>query len=124
MRTISRSGSFRFAFQALFERFAGHELHDDVRQAVVARLFHLMHRHDVLVRYRRRRAGFAAEPLPGDLVVGQIRVEHLERHVALQPRIERFEHQAHAAAAQDSHHVEMRQPPEIGAVGGRLQEIE
>ena len=67
--------------------------------------------------------GLAAESLPRRFVVRQFGIEHLERHIALQARIERFEHNAHAAAANHSHHVEMRQAAEISRVVGRLQKI-
>ena len=57
------------ARQPLFERFAGDQLHHQVRQAVVARLFDLMHGDDILVRDRRRGPRLAAESLPGHFVV-------------------------------------------------------
>ncbi|MGC3972528.1 MAG: hypothetical protein QM775_35830 [Pirellulales bacterium] len=104
------------AAQALFERFARHELHDHVRQLAVGRAFDLMHRHDVFMRDRRGRAGLAAKPLPSDFVFGQFRVEHFDCDVALQLRVERFQHHAHAAAADDPHDVKVRQPAEIRAV--------
>ncbi len=117
-------GQLFLSRQPLLERFAGDELHDQVGQGLIARLLDLMHRDHIFVRDRRGRPGLAAEALPGDRVAGQLGIENLERHVALQPRVEGFEHQAHAAAAQDAHHVEMGQPPEIGRVGGRLEKMQ
>ena len=112
------------ALETLFERFAGNKLHHEVSGTVVVGLFHLVHGDDVFVRERRGRSRLATETLLRKRIAGELRIEHFDRHVALQPRIERFQHHAHAAAAQYPHDVELRQPAQIGRVAGRGEKIE
>ncbi len=42
-----------------------------------------MHRHHMFMRHRSRGPGLAAKTLPRGFIVGQFRIEHLERHIAL-----------------------------------------
>ncbi len=112
------------ARQPLFQALAGDQLHDEIGQPGVPRFFDLVDRHDVFVGNRGRGAGLAAKPLPGDFVAGQFRIEHLDGHVALQPRVEGFEHEPHPAAAQHAHHVEVSHPPQVGRIGRGLEEIQ
>jgi hypothetical protein len=87
-------------------------------------LIDLVDRDEVVVGDRGRRPRFAAKPLPRHLVVGQLRIDHLDRDVAGQAGIVRVQHHPHSAAADDADDPERAECPEpIGLVGG-LEKIE
>jgi hypothetical protein len=110
--------------EALLERLAVDELHDEVRQARTLVLVHLVDRNEVVVRDRGGGAGLAAEPLPRDLVVGELRVDHLHGHVAGQARVVGVQHDAHSPAADDPQDAELAELPEPARLVGRLEEFQ
>ena len=57
------------------------------------------------MRQRRDRFRFALEAQPRGLVVGKARVQHLDGHFALEPRVERAVHLAHPALADGAQEV-------------------
>jgi hypothetical protein len=109
MHTISLSGS-RFSRSRLFQGLTRHELHDQVGQVAFGRVLYLVNGHDVLMADRRCCACLAAKSLPGHVVLGQVRIKDLKRHVALQAGIERLQHNAHAPLSEHAHDIEVRDP--------------
>jgi len=85
------------ADQAVAERLAVEQLLHDVRRAVEEA--DLVHGDDVGVVRHRRRARLAAEAGVDVLARGEVRVQHLERHAAPDPRVLRLEDHADAALA-------------------------
>ena len=78
---------------------AGHESHGDEQAPVF--LTGLVDRDHVRVVEPSSEAGLAEQPLPKPFVVGERRQEELQRDRALEARIERAIHLAHAAAADE-----------------------
>src|SRR5436190_1474554 len=90
--------------QHVLQRAALQQLHRDVRHAVL--LAHVIDLDDVRVVQPPGGFRFAQEPhahLPGD-VLGQVRVERLDRDLALDERIEGAIDRANRAAAEFSQH--------------------
>ena len=73
---------------------------------------------------RRRRPGLAEEPLAGRRGRGQRRGQHLDRDDALEHVVERAEHDADAAAAEDLEHLVVPEPAERVRAPGRREEAE
>ena len=107
--------------EPLLERFAGDELHHQVRQRLLLDRVHL---DDVLVPNLGRRPGLAQKPFAGGRGGGDLRAQHLDRDHALQRLVEGAEHDAEAALAEDFEHLVMSDAAEGIGPGGRLQEIE
>ena len=84
-------------------RRPGDVLHHQVRQAL--ELLDGVDGDDVLVPDRGGGPGLAREPLAGRAADRQLRGQHLDRDDAMQPGIERLEHDAHAAAADFLQHL-------------------
>ena len=80
------------------ERDAFDELHDEHRLAVV--LEHVVEADDVRMLEARQRRRLALEPLAQLGVLGDPRVEDLQRDVALEPFVPGAPHHTHAAATQ------------------------
>ena len=112
------------ALQPLFQRFAHHQLHHEIRQARRVIFIHLINGDEVIVRDRCGSAGLAAEPLPRHVVIRQLRVEHLHRYVSLQVRIVALQHDAHPTAADDALDVEDAEPADEGRIARGLQEFQ
>ena len=106
--------------EPLFQRFALDELHDEVRQAGRLVLIHLVNGDEVIVGDGGGRAGLAAEPLPRDLVIRQLRVDHLDRHIASEAGIVGVQDDAHPAAADDPYECRTRRacPSRSGSSDG------
>ena len=117
-------GKFTHALQPLFQRFADHELHHEVRQLRNRVFNHLMHGDEVVVRHGGGGPRLAAEPLVGHLVVRELRVEHLDRDIPFQVRIVALKHDAHAAATDDALDVEPVEPPDVVRIVTRLKELQ
>ena len=74
----------------------------DVAHGEVQRVLELpgrVHRHHVRMFERRHRARLLQEPLPERLVQRQLRGDQLQRHVAVEGRVEHAVDDAHTAAA-------------------------
>ena len=54
---------------------------------------------DVFMAHGGRRLRFSRESLAGYRIAGQVGCKHLDRHPALQSRVEGLDHEAHAALA-------------------------
>ncbi len=96
------------AVQPLLQGQAGHVFHDEIGQAVG--LVDAVNGDDVLVTDGGGGSTLAGEPPPRHQVVGQVRGQHLDRHQAMQRRIESLEHHAHAAPADDALHLVRPEP--------------
>ena len=107
---------------AFLQRLAGDVLHHQVRQAVG--LVHGMDGDDVIVRDGGGGLGLAQEAFAGDAAGGQLRGQHLDGHDAMQRRIERFEHHAHAAAADLLQHFVAFQPAKLLRLVRRTEETQ
>ena len=105
----------------LLERFAGDELHHQVRQRLFLNRIHL---DDVLVPNLGRGPGLAQKPLAGGRGGSDLRGQHLDRDHALQRLVEGTEHDAEAPLAENFEHLVMPDAAERIRTGGRLQEIE
>ena len=81
-----------------FERLAFHELHHE--HGLTAILEHVVEPHDVRVLEARERGGLALEALAKLGIVGDPRVEHLERDDAAQPLVVGTPDDAHATTAE------------------------
>jgi hypothetical protein len=114
----------RPAVEPVLQRLPRDQLHHQVGETAGLVLVNLVDGDDVLVRDLGRGPGFAAEAVLGRLVAGELRVEDLERHGPLQARVDRLEDDAHAAAADLLHDVEVPQLAEVAGLVGRLQEVQ
>ena len=88
--------------QPLAQRLAFEELRDDVRRAVV--FAEVVDREDAGMVQRRRRARLLLEPAQPVGVLRERRRQHLDRHLAVQPRVPRpidLPHPARAERRQD-----------------------
>ena len=92
--------------ELLAEALAAHELHDDERRPVATArrrarcaAAHVEHPQDVRMLERRRRARLALEPPHHLVALGQVREQHLDRHVAPQVAVACAKHRGHAALA-------------------------
>ena len=86
------------------QRASGHVLHGEEHHAVVTALVEDLH--DPRVVEPGGRAGLAGEPADERLVVDEVGVHDLERHLAVEPLVEREVHRGHAAARDArAHHV-------------------
>jgi hypothetical protein len=90
-----RDGQGAVATDAVLERLALDELEDDVRRPRV--LARVDHAHDVGVVELRHRPRLAPEALERVGVAGDVAMQHLDRHLALEHRVERPEDSRHAA---------------------------
>jgi hypothetical protein len=90
------------------ERFPGHALHDEIRQAVD--LEHVEQCGDSGMRQARERERLPAEAHPARLVAEGLRRQRLDRHVALQSRVARAIHDAHPAGTEPLHHLVGSEP--------------
>ena len=83
-----------------------------------------MDRQHIRMHDRRGRLGLAGEPLFRQRALGQMRRQHFDRHAAFQLAIERLEHDAHAAAADDFQHIVAAQSAEHVRFVGGLQMLD
>ena len=83
--------------QPLAQRLAFQKFRDDIRRAIV--LAKIMNRQDVGMIERRNRLRLLLEPQHPLRIARKRRRQHLHRHVAIEPRIPRPIHLAHAARA-------------------------
>ena len=90
-----RAGRQLFAQRPAFEVFRRDE-------DLIADLFEREHRGDRRMRQRRGGARFLAQPRPHPIVAKQVRRQRLQRDRAMQPRVVREIHHAHAAAADNA----------------------
>ncbi len=93
----------RLTRQHRAHRAALHEFHRDVRRAV--RISDTVDSDDVRVIQARRRAGLFLEPMPVTRVVGDRRLEHLERDLALEPDVSRAIDDAHASRSKERQYL-------------------
>ena len=94
------------ALQALVDRAAGQQLHDDERAGRVAGgLADVVDRHDVgVVADARGGTGLAGEALAGGVVGGQRGGEDLDRHLAPEDLVGRGVHGSHPAVGDVAQH--------------------
>ena len=92
---VERQAAF---VQAFSEGFALQILHDDVVGAVL--LAHIVEMADVGMAERGDGSCFAVKSLPGFGTPGKMRGQNLDRDGAVEPRIARAIHLAHAACAE------------------------
>ena len=83
-----------------------------------------MNRHDVLVGHGGGCLGLAGEALTGCAAGRILARQHLDRDRAVQGRVERPQHDAHAAPAQDLEHLIGPQPAERARPVRRLQKVQ
>ena len=81
----------------LLQRDAVDQLHDDILD--IAALGHVVHRYDVGVRQLGDCLGFCVEPAAEVLVLGQVALENLDGHQAVQPVALGLVHNRHAPGA-------------------------
>ncbi len=105
------------AVQPLLQGDAGHVFHDQVGNAVG--LVNAVDGDDVLVADGGGGASLARKPPSRRDAMSHVRRQHLDRHVAMQRRVERLEHHAHAAPANDPLYFVRAEPSLIGRFRGR-----
>jgi hypothetical protein len=86
------------ACKALLQRFALQQLHDEIR-VTVANIADVVKGADVRMLEGGDRAGFALEAVSRLGGLGDIRGQHLDGDVAIEPRVARLVDLAHAARA-------------------------
>ncbi len=96
--------------ETLLERDAGNVFHHQV--GPLARPLDGVNVNDMFIAHGRGRLRLADEALAGRAAGGQRGSQHLDCHHALKCLIERLEHHAHAAAADDFEDLVMPQPAE------------
>jgi hypothetical protein len=89
------------AVDALVERFAGEQLHDHVRPAVVRQTV-VEDLDRVLAVERRRGAGLGHEARLGFLAVGVLRVDELDGDPGAEARVTPLPHGSHAAPTDEA----------------------
>jgi len=126
---FARPGQRRFQFQrlagyALVEVRAFQQLHGNEDQTVLGANF--INGADVRVVQRRQSAGLPLESRHQVSVAGHLRAQYLDGDVAVQIRVRRPVHLAHAAGAEQFHDGKAAKPlawgqPVQRAVAGQLQ---
>ena len=119
MRRISFSAERALLVELVLQRDAVDELHHEVRRLRV--LLDGVDGDDVLIVDGGGGPGLADEALAGRAVGGVGRRQHLDGDDAVQLLVERLEHDAEAALADDLEHLVMAEPAEVAGLGGRLQ---
>ena len=112
------------AIDPLLQRLTGDERHDQVGQAVPR--IHRVDRHDVIVHDRGGGARLAGKPAPSRGARGKLGSKHLDRHGPAQCGIERLEHHAESAAAQQFRDFIRPQPaqrPRIVRAGEKVERL-
>ena len=122
IRTTSSISSGPVRSSRVLQRFAGDVLHDQVGQAV--RLVDAVDGDDVVVADGGGGLRLAGEAPPGDGAAGHGGGQHLDRHQAVQRRIERLEDDAHAALADHLLHLVVAQHAQDARPVGRAQEVQ
>jgi hypothetical protein len=89
---------------------AGHVLHREEVMALVGA--DRVDRHDVRMLDLGGGRGFAAEADDEIAAAGQLRRQHLDRHIAVQVGVVTLIHIPHPATAQASHNLVLAQPLE------------
>jgi hypothetical protein len=88
----------RLAGQPRAERFAGHVRHR-IPEKVAAGVAVIQHGKDVGMLEPRRDRHFVSKPLRAD-ALRDLRMQHLERHETIGPRLPREEYRGHSASGQ------------------------